>query len=158
MSLELERAHRKLYKLLDSFLESKHFFWLRGPEQVFGSFATAVFIDHMMFEEKVVPADWNEKNIEHCCTESIPNTAGAPSIFPFVMIRILEAFFLYLEEKKALKNGTALAKHIREIEPKILAGFAKSPMVALSRNILSSPFDDIEGFYDEAPKDYSSRN
>ena len=131
------------------FLGSRYYTKLGDMEKIFASFAIAPFIDSLVSEQQILPEDWNEQNLEHFCLVIIPNCSCSQVDFPTNQTKILEAFFLYLQENKVIKNGDVLAKKVRSIELEIIEAMKNSEFGKMARKIMTPMTINVDDFRDE---------
>ncbi len=148
-SNNFEIARKAMYTWMEKFFDSELYSRLGDYEKLYASFVIAPFIDGVVAEAFILPEDWNEENLEYFYLVTIPNCSCAPLDFPKHQTRVLEAFFLYLNEQKVINNGVVLAKKIRSLEAGIIEAMRNSKFGKMARKILPPAKINIDDYRDE---------
>jgi len=147
-SSKYEIVWKVMYTWMEKFLESSFYEKLGDYEKFFASFVIAPFIDGMVDEARLLPEEWNEENISYFFLVTMPNGSGAALDFPIHQTRVMEAFFLYLDDRSVIKNGARLAKKIRSLESGIIEAMTNSKFGQMARKKFPVAKINIEDFKD----------
>jgi hypothetical protein len=139
---ELEKINTQTDEWLDLFFKSNYFDKLNETAKENAGFGIGVFTDYIYEYEEQKPDEWDSYGLESCCLHTLPRKVTADDDFQKVLAKVLEAYFLFLDEKKFIKNGKILARKVMKIENDIIEAFdnpsnwgmAKSYMMGANEN------------------------
>ncbi|MEN8907184.1 MAG: SEC-C metal-binding domain-containing protein [Clostridiales bacterium] len=120
---EFEKINAQTEEWLKLFFKSRFFEKLDEKAKNNASFAVGVFTDYMYEYEGEKPEEWDSSGLESCCIYTLPEKVTANSDFQNILSKVLEAYFLFLDENKFIKNGKILAQKVAKIENNIIEAF-----------------------------------
>lgn len=95
---EFESIVEKTDKWRKLFKESKRYDLLEEEQQVVSDDIIESFISYMFHYEGQSPEDWTVAGLKSCCLEILPRKISAGADYYTHIVKVLEAFFLFLDD------------------------------------------------------------
>jgi len=138
---ELDDILDQVYDWVCDFIESDDFGRLGPEHQDMAEDVVLTFTEFMYSYHGQLPEEWNVRELEECCLETIPRKMMAEEAYFRSITPVLVLFLDFAEREGFLANGAALARRVRHIGRHILEnsrdprfwGMAKSLAMAATQ-------------------------
>jgi hypothetical protein len=116
---ELDQVLDEVYDWICDFIESDHFGRLGAEHQDWAEEILLTFAEYMHSYHGQRPEEWDERQVEVCCLETIPQKLAAEESYYRSIAPVLTVFFRFLGEAELLAKGLALSRRVQRLGARI---------------------------------------
>ncbi len=116
---ELDDILDEVYDWICDFVESDYFGRLGTEHQDIAEDILLTFTEYMYTYHGLPPEEWDERQVEVCCLETIPQKLAAAEAYFRAIPPVLALFLRFAGEAELLDRGAALARQVRRIGARI---------------------------------------
>lgn len=116
---ELDEILDEVYDWICDFVVSDYFGRLGPEHQEAAEDILLTFTEYMYTYHGLPPEAWDERQVEMCCLETIPQKFAAEEAYFRSIAPVLALFFRFAGEEELLENGAALSHRVQRIGARI---------------------------------------
>jgi len=112
---ELDEVLDNIYDWICELIESDYFGRLGPAQQDVAEHILLLFTEYMLTYHGQRPEAWDERQVELCCLETIPQKLAAEEAYLRAIAPVLALFLRFAAEAEYLERGAALAQRVQQI-------------------------------------------
>jgi len=125
----------------DLFFESPHFALLAEEQKEVAGAVIEPFISYMFYYEDQGPDEWTVTAMKSCCLETLPSKISAGEELYKQIAKVLEAYFLFLDDNKFIKKGEMLARNVIKLEKAMIDAFEDPSNWGMAKSLFMPALD-----------------
>jgi len=118
-SSALDDVLDEVYDVICDFVESDYFGRLGPDHQDVAEDILLTFTEYMYSYHGLRPEEWDERQVEACCLETIPQKCAADEAYFRSIAPVLVLFLRFAGEAEYLEHGAALARRVQHLGARI---------------------------------------